>query len=50
MALEGLRSDVVYYDRKPEMPKRGAKPVPSNIERHVFVETQITGYRLKNAT
>jgi putative transposase len=49
MTLEGLRPDDLYYDRKPETPKRDAKTVPSNIERHVFAETRLTAYRLKNA-
>ena len=49
MALEGLRPDDFYYDRKPEEPKRYAKTVPGNIERHVFTETRVTAYRLKNA-
>jgi hypothetical protein len=39
----------VYYDRKPEKPKRDAKTVPCNIERHVFQETRLTVYRLKDA-
>jgi transposase InsO family protein len=49
MTLNGLRPDDLYYDRKPEMPKRQAKTVPGNIERHVFAETQLTAYRLKTA-
>jgi len=49
MTLEGFRPDDLYYDRKPEMPNRDAKTVPSNIERHVFAETRLTAYRLKNA-
>jgi len=49
MTLEGLRPDDFYYDRKPEKPKRDAKTVPDNIERHVFVETRLTAYRLKIA-
>jgi transposase InsO family protein len=49
MTLEGLRPDDLYYDRKPEKPKRDSKMVPCNIERHVFPETRITAYRLKNA-
>jgi len=49
MTLEGLRPDDLYYDRKPEKPSRDAKTVPDNIERHVFAETRITAYRLKNA-
>ena len=34
---------------RPEIPKRDAKIVPSNIERHVFAETRLTAYRLKAA-
>lgn len=49
MTLEVLRPDDLYYDRKPEKPKRDAKVVPDNIERHVFIETRLTAYRLKNA-
>ena len=45
--LEGLRPDDLYYDRKPEKPKRDSKTVPCNIERHVFQETRRTAYRLK---
>ena len=49
MTLEGLRPDDFYYDCKPDTPKRNAKTVPTNIERHVFVETRLTAYRLKKA-
>ncbi len=49
MTLEGLRPDDLYYDRKPEKPTRDSKAVPGNIERHVFAETRLTAYRLKNA-
>jgi hypothetical protein len=49
MTLDGLRPDDLYYSRKPEMPKRSAKTVPSNIERHVFAETRLTAYRLRAA-
>jgi len=49
MTLEGLRPDDLYYDRKPEKPRRNAKTVPGNIERHVFQETRLTAYRLKDA-
>ena len=49
MTLEGLRPDDSYYDRKPEEPKRDAKTIPGNIERHVFTETRVTAYRLKIA-
>jgi transposase InsO family protein len=49
MTLDGFRPDDLYYSRKPEMPKRSAKTVPSNIERHVFAETRLTAYRLRAA-
>jgi transposase InsO family protein len=49
MTLEGLRPDDFYYDRKLETPNRKAKTVPNNIERHVFTETRVTAYSLKNA-
>jgi hypothetical protein len=45
----GLWPHDFYYDRKPETPKRDAKTVPANIERHVFTETRLTAYRLKTA-
>ena len=49
MRLNGLRPDDVYYSRKPEKPSSDSKTAPCNIERHVFEETRITGYRLKSA-
>ncbi len=49
MTLEGFRPDDFYYDRKPETPKRDAKTVPTNIERHAFAETRLTAHGLKNA-
>ena len=49
MTLEGLRPDDLYYSRKPETPKRDAKTIPGNIERHICAETRLTGYRLKQA-
>jgi putative transposase len=48
MTLDGLRPDDVYYDNKPDKPKRDAKKVPHNIEQHFFQETRVTGYRLKD--
>ncbi len=33
----------------PKRQKRQAKTIPGNIERHVFAETRLTAYRLKNA-
>lgn len=47
MTLDGIRPDDVYYDNKPQKPKRDAKTVPCNIERHFFRHTRIMGYRLK---
>ncbi len=46
MTLNGLRPDDVYYRRKTEMPNRDSKTVPCDIERRVFKETRIAGYRL----
>jgi hypothetical protein len=43
MTLGGFRPDDLYYGRKPETPKRNAKTVPNNIERHVFTKTRVTG-------
>ena len=48
MALEGFRPGDVYYQRKPMKPDRNSKSVPSNIERHLFRQTRVTGYRLKS--
>ena len=36
MTLDGFRPDDVYYEKKPEKPKRDAKTVPCNIEHHRF--------------
>lgn len=47
MILDGIRPDDVYYNNKPDNPKRDAKTVPTNIEQHFFKQTRITGYRLK---
>jgi hypothetical protein len=44
-----LWPDDVYYKREPESPKRDAKTVSGNIERHVFVETHLTACCLKTA-
>ena len=48
MTLDDIRPDDVYYEKKPEKPKRDAKTVPCDIEERFFRETRITGYRLKN--
>ena len=48
MSLDGVRPDDVYYDKKPKNPKRNAKTVPYTIERRLFRETRIIGYRLKS--
>jgi len=49
VTLESFRPDDLYYRRKPETPRRQAKTMPGNIERHVFAETRLTAYRLKTA-
>ncbi len=49
MTLDGLRPDDVYYDKKPDKPKRDAKTVSCNIEQRFFRETRITGYRFTKA-
>jgi len=49
MTLGSIRPDDVYYDNKPDKPKRDTKKVPHNIEQHFFQETKVTGYRLKKA-
>jgi hypothetical protein len=48
MTLDGIRSDDVYYDKKPEEPQRDAKTVPTHVEEHLFQETRVIGYRLKD--
>jgi transposase InsO family protein len=48
MTLEGFRPDDVYYNKKPKKPKRDSKTVPCHIYQHLFRETRIIGYRLKN--
>jgi transposase InsO family protein len=47
MFLDGVRPDDIYYRKKPKKPRRDAKAVPNNIEQHLFMETRITGYRLR---
>ena len=49
MTLNGVRPDDVYNGRKTEKPNCDSKTVPCDIERRVFKETRITGYRLKSA-
>jgi hypothetical protein len=49
MTLGGLRPDDFCYNRRPETPKRNAKTIPGNIQRHVFAETRLTVYRLTTA-
>jgi transposase InsO family protein len=49
MTLAGFRPDDLYYAHTPEAPKRDAKTVPGNIERHVFAKTRLSAYRLKAA-
>ena len=47
MTLDGVRPDDVYYNNKPEKPKRCAKTVPFNIEQYLYRATRTMGYRLK---
>jgi len=49
MTLDGFRPDDVYFNNKPDKPKRDAKTVPTNIEQHYFCHTRITVYRLTKA-
>ena len=49
ITLDGIRPGDVYYDKKPEKPKRDSKKVPCNIEYRLFRETKVTGYRLKKS-
>ncbi len=49
MTLDGIRPDDIYYNNKPDKPKRDAKTVPCNIEQRFFRETRVVGYRLKKA-
>ena len=49
MTLDGIRPDDVYFNNKPDKPKRNAKTVPCNIEQHYFRQTRIMGYRLRKA-
>ena len=46
---ERLRNGLLSSGRYPPGPRSVAYPgrLPSNIERHVFVETRLTAYRLK---
>ena len=49
MTLDGIRPDDIYYDNKPEKPKRDAKIIPYNIEQRFFCQGRLVGYRLKEA-
>jgi len=49
MTLDGSRPNDYYCRDIPEPVARDAKTVPLNIEKRLFKETRITGYRLKNA-
>ena len=49
MTLDGIRPDDVYYDNKPEKPKRDAKKIPYNIKQRSFCQGRLVGYRLKEA-
>lgn len=46
MYLNGAAPENFYCRDLPEMPKKDAKVVPSNIERRYFKETRITGFRI----
>jgi len=48
MTLDGFRPDDVYYDRKSKKPHRDSKTVPRNIQQHLFRQTRVAGYRLKD--
>ena len=49
MTLDGFRPDDYYARDIPEPVPKDAKSVPANIERKVFEETGIVGFRLKDA-
>jgi transposase InsO family protein len=49
MTLGGARPDDVYGRDLPEPIPRTAKSVPPRIERRVFSETRVTGFRLPRA-
>jgi len=49
MSLNGFRPDDYYARDIPEAVPKDAKTVPTNIERKVFKQTRIVGYRLKDA-
>jgi len=49
MTLNGLVPDDVFYQRKVRKPLKTEKAVPRNIERRVFRDTRVTGYRRKAA-
>jgi hypothetical protein len=39
MTLDGFRPDDVYYEKKPEKPKRDAKKVPFGLTHGKFLKT-----------
>ena len=49
MTLNGFRPDDCYQRDLPEPVPHDAKVVPLNIEKKVFKETRVVGYRLKKA-
>ena len=49
MTLNGFTPNDFYRRDYPEPVPPNAKIIPLNIERRVFKETRITGYRLKDA-
>jgi hypothetical protein len=49
MTLDGFRPDDFYARDIPESVPMDDKTVPANIERKVFKENGIVGFRLKDA-
>jgi len=47
MSLDGQRPGDVFDGRPAEKPGRTAKTVPFDIDRRVFAEQRLTGYRLR---
>jgi hypothetical protein len=46
---DGFTPDQVFHRDLPEHVPKTAKTAPLNIERRIFEETKITGFRLKDA-
>lgn len=49
MTLDGHRPNDVYEQREIPEPEHGVKTIPATIERRVFPDVRVTGYRLKAA-